>query len=318
MPKTTKKTILVTGSSGLVGNAFQKFAPSYEARYNFIFSTSRDCDLRDYGETNYYFNKVRPDIVIHLAACVGGLYKNMKCKVDMLEENLLINYNVVKCSHNVNVDKCICMLSTCVFPDKTTYPIDESMLHNGPPHFSNDAYAHAKRMMEVHCRAYNEQYKTMNYSCIIPTNIYGPHDNYSLDNGHVIPSLIHKCYIAKQNGTPFEVRGSGAPLRQFIYSDDLVLVIMESLDKLHQENLIVAPDEEYSIGDVATLIAREFDYEDNMVFNSDYADGQYKKTASNIKLRTMLPDFEFTDLHEGIQSAVDFVKDNYNDPEFRK
>jgi len=158
----------------------------------------------------------------------------------------------------------------------------------------------------------------MNYSCIIPTNIYGPHDNYSLDNGHVIPSLIHKCYIAKQNGTPFEVRGSGAPLRQFIYSDDLVLVIMESLDKLHQENLIVAPDEEYSIGDVATLIAREFDYEDNMVFNSDYADGQYKKTASNIKLRTMLPDFEFTDLHEGIQSAVDFVKDNYNDPEFRK
>jgi len=187
------KKILITGSSGLVGNAFRKIAQDYE--YEFIFSTSSDCDLTNYEKTYEYFNLVKPNYVIHLAACVGGLYKNMNFKVDMLEKNLLINFNVLKCCHQVNVDKCICILSTCIFPDNTTYPIDETMLHNGPPHTSNDAYAYAKRMMEIHCRAYNEQYNT-NFSCIIPTNIYGPHDNFSLEDGHVIPALIHRCYLA--------------------------------------------------------------------------------------------------------------------------
>lgn len=121
----------------------------------------------------------------------------MNYKVDMLEKNVLINFNVIKCSYEVQVEKLICMLSTCIFPDKTTYPIDETMLHDGPPHTSNHAYAYAKRVLEIHCRAYNEQYNT-NFCCIIPTNIYGPHDNYSLQDGHVIPALIHKCYLAKK------------------------------------------------------------------------------------------------------------------------
>ena len=163
------KTILITGSSGLVGSAFQKISPGYN--YNFIFSTSSDADLTNYAETKRLFEIVKPHYVIHLAACVGGLYKNMNFKVDMLEKNLQINLNVLKCAYEVKVDKCVCILSTCIFPDKTTYPIDETMLHDGPPHSSNDAYAYAKRIMEVHCRAYNEQYNT-NFSCIIPTNIF--------------------------------------------------------------------------------------------------------------------------------------------------
>jgi GDP-L-fucose synthase len=311
------KKILITGSYGLVGSAFQQIAPLYDSSYNFIFSSSSVCDLSNYEQTNLYFNNVKPDIVIHLAACVGGLYKNMNEKVHMLESNLLINFNVVKCSYNAKVAQLICMLSTCIFPDKTTYPIDESMLHNGPPHSSNDAYAYAKRMMEVQCRAYNEQYNT-NFSCIIPTNIYGPYDNYSLEDGHVIPALIHKCYLAKENGVPFEVRGSGRPLRQFIYSEDLALIIMELLNKLHCDNLIISPNEEYSIGYVATLIAKEFDYEDSMVFNNLYADGQYKKTASNLKLRTMMPDVQFKHISEGLHNAVNFVKENYNESFFRR
>ena len=303
------KTILITGSSGLVGSAFQKISPGYN--YNFIFSTSSDADLTNYAETKRLFEIVKPHYVIHLAACVGGLYKNMNFKVDMLEKNLQINLNVLKCAYEVKVDKCVCILSTCIFPDKTTYPIDETMLHDGPPHSSNDAYAYAKRIMEVHCRAYNEQYNT-NFSCIIPTNIYGPHDNYSLEDGHVIPSLIHKCYLAKEQQIPFEVRGSGAPLRQFIFSEDLAKIIMDCLELLNRENLIVSTTEEYSIKDVAFHIAREFEYEEHIVFKKQYADGQFKKTASNEKLKNKIPDLKFIDIQEGIHMSVDFFKDNFS------
>ena len=305
------KKILITGSSGLVGYAFKKISKDYK-NYEFIFSTSVCCNLINYKETLEYFNKIKPDYVIHLAANVGGLYKNMNFKVDMLEKNLIMNFNVLKCCYALNVEKCICMLSTCIFPDNTTYPIDESMLHNGPPHHSNDAYAYAKRMMEIHCRAYNEQYKT-NFSCIIPTNIYGPHDNFSLEDGHVIPSLIHKCYLAKEQGIPFEVRGTGKPLRQFIYSEDLAKLIMETIEILKCENLIISTNEEYSIGEISLLIAKEFDYENMVVFNHDFSDGQFKKTADNKKLFSYISDktnFAFTNIEDGIKSAVDFFKNN--------
>jgi GDP-L-fucose synthase len=306
------KKILITGSSGLVGSAFKQITSQYN-NYEFIYSTSETCNLVNYEETFAFFNKIKPNYVIHLAANVGGLYKNMNYKVDILEKNLLINFNVLKCCYSINVEKCICMLSTCIFPDDTTYPIDETMLHKGPPHDSNYAYAYAKRIMEVHCRSYNEQYKT-NFSCIIPTNIYGPNDNFSLEDGHVIPSLIHKCYLAKVTGIPFEVRGTGKPLRQFIYSEDLAKIIMELLDQLNCENLIISPNEEYSISDVSVLIAKEFDYDNNMVFNDNYSDGQFKKTANNIKMISYISEkdinFEFTTIQEGIKTTVDFFKKN--------
>ena len=148
----------------------------------------------------------------------------------------------------------------------------------GPPHFSNDAYAYAKRMLEIHCRAYREQFNR-DFICIIPTNIYGEHDNYSLDNGHVIPSLIHKCYIAKKNNTDFIVLGSGKPLRQFIYSPDLAKLIMWVLyNYTDSEPIILSPDEndEVSISDIAYSIANAFKYKDRLVFDKTYSDGQFK------------------------------------------
>jgi GDP-L-fucose synthase len=309
------KTILITGSSGLVGNAFKQIASQY-SNYEFIFSSSKCCNLINYEETYTYLQKIKPNYVIHLAANVGGLYKNMNYKVDMLEKNLLINFNILKCCYEFNVEKCICILSTCIFPDKTSYPIDETMLHNGPPHSSNDAYAYAKRMMEIHCRSYNEQYKT-NFSCIIPTNIYGHHDNFSLEDGHVIPSLIHKCYLAKKQQIPFEIRGTGKPLRQFIYSEDLAKIIMELLDKLSCENIIISPKEEYSISDIALVIAKEFDYEQMIIFNDKYSDGQFKKTANNNKLMSYIPNFIFTNINEGIKNTVEFFKNNINNSDLK-
>jgi GDP-L-fucose synthase len=303
--------ILVTGGTGLVGHGIQSICKDYD--YEFIFLSSKDCDLLDLKQVQNLFEKEKPDFVIHLAACVGGLFKNMNYKVDMYEQNTLINYNVLKCCHNYKVKKVVSSLSTCIFLHKTTYPIDEEMLHNGPPHSSNDAYAYAKRMLEVHSKAYQEQYGD-NFICVIPTNIYGENDNYSIEDGHVIPALIHKCYLAKQENKSFVVCGTGKPLRQFIYSVDLAKLIMWSLLEYNEKSSIilsVSEDDEVSIRDVARLIAREFDYEHNMIFDTSYSDGQFKKTANNNKLKNLLPNFEFTNINIGIKKSVEWFKNKY-------
>tara|TARA_B100001063_G_scaffold138607_2_gene129520 strand:+ start:26496 stop:27428 length:933 start_codon:yes stop_codon:yes gene_type:complete len=303
--------ILVTGSSGLVGSAIKKISPQYS--YEFVFLSSKDGDLTDYKQTYNIFRKHKPDYVIHLAACVGGLFKNMNEKVNMFEKNTLINFNVVKYSHEFNVKKLICCLSTCIFPDKTTYPINEEMLHNGPPHSSNDAYAYAKRMLEIHCKAYQEQYNS-NFICVIPTNIYGPNDNYCLNDGHVIPALTHRCFLAKEKNKPFRVLGSGTPLRQFIYSEDLAKLFMWTLEKYQEkESLILSVGEknEVSIKKVATEIAKSFNYEHMMEFDTRYADGQFKKTADNSKLMKLLGNFKFTSIKEGIRKNTEWFIENF-------
>ena len=301
--------VLVTGGSGLIGKAIESIKSNYD--YNFIFLSSSDCDLTDFNKTKELFNKIKPDYVIHLAANVGGLFKNMNQKVDMFEKNLLINYNVIKCCHDLKIKKLISCLSTCIFPNDTTYPINESMLHNGEPHNSNDAYSYAKRMIEVHSKAYREQYND-NFVCVIPTNVYGEYDNFSLEDGHVVPALIHKCYLAKQNNESFVVYGSGKPLRQFIYSTDLAKLILWVLENYSGEPIILSPNEneEVSIKNVAELIAKEFDY-DNIKFDTSKSDGQFKKTADNTKLIDLYEEFKFTTIEEGIKKSVNWFMNNY-------
>jgi GDP-L-fucose synthase len=309
------KIILVTGGSGLVGSAIRSISINYD--YKFIFLSSTDCDLTNYSNTLYTFTTYNPDYVIHLAACVGGLFKNMACKVDMYEKNILININVLKVCHEIKVKKLISCLSTCIFPDKITLSglkINETMLHDGPPHTSNDAYAYAKRMLEVHSRAYQEQYGD-NFICVIPTNIYGPNDNFHLQDSHVIPGLILKCYLAKKENKPFVVAGTGTPLRQFIYSEDLAILILWTLENYNEKEpiiLSVPENEEKSINYVATCIAKKFNYENNMEFDSDKPDGQFKKTADNSKLMSYIKSFQFTPIEEGICKTVDWFINNYN------
>lgn len=309
-----KFTVLVTGGSGLVGHAIQKTSTNYDM--DFIFISSKDYNLLEFEEAKQMFEKYQPAYVIHLAACVGGLYKNMNNKVEMLEKNLIINYNIIKLAHDFKVKKLIACLSTCIFPDSIdSYPINEEMLHNGPPHDSNYAYAYAKRMLEIHCRVYREQYGD-DFICITPTNIYGPYDNFDLENGHVLPSLIHKCYLAKKNNEKFIIRGTGKPLRQFIFSEDLATLILLLLDKsMNEDNIIlsVSENQENSIEDVARIIARKYNYEHMIEFDASYSDGQYKKTVTNKKLRDLLGfDYTFTTLQDGISKTIDwFIEQNH-------
>lgn len=311
-----RKRVIVTGGSGLVGNAIKVKSNMYYDTYDFTFLSSKDGDLSDLEQTREIFKKYNPTVVIHLAACVGGLYKNMNNKVEMLEKNIAINYNVMKCAYEYNVEKLVACLSTCIFPDKIKqYPIREDMLHDGPPHHSNYTYAYAKRMLEVHCRAYRENFGK-NFICVTPTNIYGPHDNFHLEDAHVLPALIHRCFISKRDNVDFVVRGSGKAMRQFIFSEDLaenILFIMEHSDEPNTI-LSVPADHSISIGDIAKIIAKEYDYEDRLVFDTSYDDGQIIKTVTNQKLQELYDKHEkqlvFTDIENGIRKTVIWFNEN--------
>ena len=322
--------VLVTGGSGLVGSALRHIS-GLELKHQFVFASSRDCDLTDYDATLRYFRAVAPGAVIHLAAAVGGLFKNMRCKADMFDINMRINMNVLRACHELGVAKVVSCLSTCIFPDgKARAPgqINETVLHAGPPHASNEGYAYAKRMLEVQSRCYREQHGR-NYVCVIPTNIYGPHDNFHLEDAHVIPALIHKCYLAKQQGVPLVVAGSGAPLRQFIYSRDLALLLIWTLEHYDATNgddpsmagagtliLSVDPADEISIAQVARHIADAMGFDNDIVYDTTQADGQPKKTADNAKFKRLYgaeSPFAFTSIRRGIQETVQWFVQNYQD-----
>lgn len=307
--------VMVTGGSGLVGAAIKAYIEETGAKEgeSWIYLSSKEGDLRKRTDTEALFAKYQPTHVIHLAAKVGGLFANMREKVEFFRENILINDNIMECSRIYKVQKLVSFLSTCIFPDKTRYPIDETMLHDGPPHSSNEGYAYAKRLIDTMNRAYAEEYQC-NFTSIIPTNIYGPADNFSIESGHVIPGLIHKCVLAQKNNTPFTIWGSGTPLRQFVYSRDLAELTVWVLRDYHDPapiTLSVDEEAEVSIKDVALAVAKACKFEGEIVFDSSKADGQFKKTACNKKLRKYRPDYKFTGIEEGIQKAVDWFVANY-------
>lgn len=309
-----QKVVLVTGGTGLVGKGIEIFlASNPRPNERWVFLGSKDADLRKKEQLAAVFEKEKPTHVIHLAAAVGGLFKNMKYKVEMFRDNIAINDNVLECCKEFNVQKCVSCLSTCIFPDKTTYPIDETMVHDGPPHPSNEGYAYAKRMIDVLSRAYNAEYGCK-FTTVIPTNIYGPHDNYHLEDSHVIPGLIHKTFIAQQKGEDLVVWGSGKPLRQFIYSVDLASLLVWTLENYEDLSPIIlstGEEDEISIGDVAALVAEGMEFKGKLVFDTSKSDGQFKKTASNKKLLSLNPNVKFTPIKEAIRTSCKWFIDNY-------
>uniref|UniRef100_A0A8C8S406 GDP-L-fucose synthase n=1 Tax=Pelusios castaneus TaxID=367368 RepID=A0A8C8S406_9SAUR len=282
-------------------------------------------DLRDLGfhaasishlnaaETRALYERYKPTHVIHLAALVGGLFKNIKYNLDFWRRNVHINDNVLHTAYEFGVQKVVSCLSTCIFPDKTTYPIDETMIHNGPPHSSNFGYSYAKRMIDVQNRGYFEQHGCR-FTAVIPTNVFGPHDNYNIEDGHVLPGLIHKVYLAKKNGTALTVWGTGKPRRQFIYSLDLArlfLWVLREYDEVEPIILSVGEEDEVSIREAAESVAEAMDFKRELIFDVTKSDGQFKKTASNGKLRRHLPDFKFTPFKQAVKETCDWFCANY-------
>jgi GDP-L-fucose synthase len=292
--------LLVTGGKGLVGSAI-----------NADIKIGREVNLTDKKECDVMFETHNPTHVIHCAAKVGGLGSNMNHKGEFFYENIMMNTNIIESSRKYNVKKLVSFLSTCIFPDKIEYPLTESKIHLGPPHPSNDAYAYAKRMADIQIRAYREQYG-LNYTSVIPTNIYGPNDNFSLVHGHVMPMLIHKLYLCQRDNTDFIVWGSGKPLREFIYSKDIAKLTEWAIENYDEsEPIIFTNSNEISIADLVDLLVKEFNFKGVVKFDSSKPDGQFRKPSDNTKLKSYLPDFKFTPIEEGIKETVKWFIENY-------
>ena len=300
------KKILVTGGDGLVGNAIKLIHPK-----NTFYATREDADLTDFSEAKSLFKWVKPTEVIHLAAEVGGLGGNIMHSGEYFRNNVLINVNVLECARLAGVEKMISFMSTCVFPDKTDYPLNVKNIHNGPPHPSNFGYAYAKRMLDIQSSAYRKEWGC-NYIVAIPTNIYGPYDNWSIKDGHVIPSLIHKIHIAKKENVPLVVWGTGKPLREFIFSKDIARLSLWALRKYNEETpIIFSTGDEISIKNLVLIIAKQMNFTGKISFDKTKPDGQFRKPSDTKKLQKYLPNLRLTPLEKGLKITIDWFTKNY-------
>jgi GDP-L-fucose synthase len=311
--------ILVTGSNGLVGNSLKTILGTFgdsntfilgNYRWHFLNNSGQKWDLRDPLHVDTIFKNYNPHIVIHLASKVAGLYGNINFNYTMLSDNLKININILDACKKYNVNKLINMLSTCVFPDSAVYPLTSNQVLNGDSHESNKGYSYSKRILYIGGQML---YHTTVVN-IIPTNLFGNNDNYNLENSHVIPGLIHRCYLAKRDNTDLVIRGSGSALRQFVYSDDLAKIIISSIDLDKSHTFIVAPpiESEITIISLVNKITKAMDFTGNIVFDNTYADGQISKTSSSDELISTFPDFQFSDFDTSLKSVIDHFCKNYN------
>ena len=296
--------ILVTGGNGLVGKHLQDILPDA------IYVSSKDCDLTQNYEVHRLMYKERPDAVIHLAARVGGILDNINYPVDYLEENIMINTNVLRKCHQFGVERVISILSTCIYPDVVdTYPLKEEILFNGPPPPDNFAYAMSKRCMATQIDSYKKQYNKQ-WSYLIPCNLYGEHDKYEEHHSHFVSALIKKIHEAKDS---VEIWGTGKPLRQFMYAGDLARVIKYMIDNDVVDNFNVAPDYVHSIEEITKIGMESCGKGDlNIVYDNTKPDGQYRKDVDSSKLISVMKDFKFTSLEEGIRRVYDNFSQRYN------
>lgn len=312
--------VLVTGGSGMVGSTLKQYLNYNEPIDNYFFISSADYDLTDMSEVENCFNERKYDKIIHLAAVVGGLYKNMNNNSQMLMKNLKINANIIDACHKYNINRGIFCLSSCIYPkNPSKFPMSEEQLCESEPHESNEGYAYAKRMLYLLCEHYNKDFGR-EYICVSPVNLYGSFDNFSIKNGHVIPGLINRMYKTKHQISPynkefFEVYGSGIAERQFLYVPNFCEVIIQMLYNKNVINGIynICGDEEYTIKEIVSLIAKIMDFDENkIVYNTNYMDGIIKKTVSNEKLKKILHNIKFTDIEKGLQLTYVWFLENVN------
>ena len=292
---------LVTGGSGMVGSQIRGDLKISKSDYN----------LCDWIQVNNLFETYKPDQVIHTAAKVGGVWANMTQKGDFFRDNILMNTFVLEAARVHNVKKLVAFLSTCVFPDKVEYPLTASKIHLGEPHSSNDAYAYAKRMVDVQIKSYRQQYG-LEWVSVIPTNIYGPNDLFDLQNGHVVPTLIHRCFLAREKKTDLEVWGTGKPLREFIYSEDVARLSEWTVENYTGgDPLIFSTSEETSIKELIEMIVELLNFKGNIVWLRDKPDGQFRKPSDNSKIKDLYSDFNFTSLYDGLKKTINWFESNY-------
>lgn len=297
--------IVVTGGSGLVGKYLKNYLPDA------IYLSSKDYDLTTEDGVKRMYLKHKPDVVIHLAAKVGGIIDNINKPAEYYTQNVMMNTLLIDYAKKLNVKRFIGVLSTCIFPDvMETYPMKEEDLHSGPPTSTNFSYGYAKRSMAVQIDAYNKQYGTK-YQYLTPCNLYGVGDKDHETNSHFITALVKKIFDAKQNNEDsITLYGDGTPLRQFMFADDFAIVIYKIITNEIYDNFNVAGEENLSIKEMANIALKSCDAKNlKIVWDTNKPNGQHRKDVSIEKLKSLLPDFSPLKLSEGIK----MVYNSYHD-----
>ncbi len=232
-----KSKIFIAGHSGLVGSAIVRVLKK-KGYSNLLFVKRSRLDLKDQKKVYQYLKKNQPEFIFIAAAKVGGIYSNSKYKADFIYENLVIQTNLINAAYLNGIKNLIFLGSSCVYPKKSKQPIKEEYLLSGPLEQTNDAYAIAKIAGIKMCQSYNDQYKT-NYKCLMPTNIFGPNDNYHRLNSHFVPAMINKIHDAKMNNKKkIKIWGDGSPKRELMYVDDLAEACVYFMNKKTKHSII--------------------------------------------------------------------------------
>lgn len=299
--------VLVTGGTGLVGHALVDVLKR-EGFADVVALGSRDCDLRDGAAVQRMMAEVRPEFVFHLAARVHGIGGNTLYKSDILYENVMINTHVVEQSRRIGVRKIVAMGSGCVYPElKGQVELHEDQVWIGPPHASEDSYAHSKRLMLAQLEAASHQYG-MKSAFAISGNLYGPHDNFNIDEGHVTPSLVAKFHLAAQTGGTVNVWGSGVAIRDFSYSEDAARALVAIMRKL-EGSVNLGSGFKRPIRDIVLALQSICEGKVAVQWDSTKPDGQLVRYYNLDKLASIGFRAE-VDLEEGLRRTYEWYSEN--------
>lgn len=296
--------IYIAGHRGMVGSAIKRRLER-EGFSHFITRTSSELDLRDQAAVEAFFKEEKPDHVFLAAAKVGGIVANNTYRAEFLYDNLMIQNNVIHHAYANGVKKLMFLGSSCIYPKLAPQPLKEEYLLTGPLEPTNEPYAIAKIAGIKLCDAYRSQYGAQ-FISVMPTNLYGPNDNYDLQTSHVLPALLRKFHEAKVNGTPeVTIWGSGTPLREFLHADDMADACYFLMQRYNEPGPInIGVGEDISIADLARLIQKITGYQGRLTFDSSKPDGTPRKLMDVSKL-TALGWKAVIPLEEGIRKVYE-------------
>jgi GDP-L-fucose synthase len=302
--------IYVAGHRGMVGSAILR-GLRQRGYDNIIFRKSADLDLRDQTAVADFFRKERPDYVFLAAAKVGGILANNTYRADFLYENLMIQNNVIHSAYKNGVKKLMFLGSSCIYPKLAPQPLVEDALLTGLLEETNEPYAIAKIAGIKMCDAYRAQYGC-NFISVMPTNLYGPNDNYDLQNSHVLPALIRKFLTAKKNGDPSVILwGTGSPLREFLHADDLADACLFLMDKFDAAGFVnIGTGVDLPIRELAEIVKETVGFTGEIVLDATKPDGTPRKLMDVSKLLNLGWQHKI-DLKDGIKMVVEEVRDQF-------
>jgi GDP-L-fucose synthase len=304
-------TILVLGSKGLAGSAICRNLELNNRK--FIAATRSDVDLLNFEAVDKYFNKIKPSTIIGAAALVGGMAANIKYPVEFLINNITIQNNTILSAHNNNVSKYVFLGSSCVYPGKAESPISEDQLLTGPLEKTNEAYAVAKISGLKLIQSFRDEY-SKNWVSVMPTNLYGPGDNFDVNNSHVLAALVRKFYEAVlENKKEITLWGSGNPRREFMHADDFASAITFITDNYNErEPINIGTGTDISIKELAEIIVKISGFKGDVKWNMEVPDGTYRKMLNVTKLNSLGWKSKIS-LNEGVESTYKWFVQNYQD-----